>query len=185
MSHSPSVGIIMGSKSDHEWLKPAETALRELKIPYEIGVVSAHRTPLDMVAYAKTAEGRGIKVIIACAGGAAHLPGMTASLTNLPVIGLPAPSRAFAGFDSLLSIVQMPPGIPVATMAIGGGQNAALFAAKILALHDHELRERLIQFSINLEEKVAKMNEELREEPPMGQEQDQEAEMEFDAEPAN
>ena len=161
MARKPQVGIIMGSTSDHATLEPTEDTLKLLQIPYEIGVVSAHRTPLDMVAYAKSAQFRGIKVIIACAGGAAHLPGMTASLTQLPVIGLPVRSKTLSGLDSLLSIVQMPPGIPVATVSIDGGQNAALLAAKIIALSDYELAKRLVAFSESLEQKVAQMNEEL------------------------
>jgi 5-(carboxyamino)imidazole ribonucleotide mutase len=139
------VGVIMGSRSDLETMREAAVLLDELGIAYELEVVSAHRTPDRMFAYAAEAEGRGIRVIIAGAGGAAHLPGMTASKTVLPVIGVPVKSSTLAGLDSLLSIVQMPRGVPVATVAIGGAgaANAALLAARILALEDPELRERL------------------------------------------
>jgi 5-(carboxyamino)imidazole ribonucleotide mutase len=130
----PLVGIIMGSVSDHETMQAAADALGEMGIPYEMEVVSAHRTPLKMVAYAREARARGLEVIIAGAGGAAHLPGMTASLTPLPVIGVPVKSQAMNGMDSLLSIVQMPGGIPVATVAIGNAKNAGLLAARILAI---------------------------------------------------
>lgn len=130
----PQVGIIMGSISDLETMRAASEALTEMGIPFEMEVVSAHRTPLKMVDYARTAKSRGIEVIIAGAGGAAHLPGMTASLTPLPVIGVPVKSQAMNGLDSLLSIVQMPGGIPVATVAIGNAKNAGLLAARILAI---------------------------------------------------
>ena len=141
----PLVGIIMGSRSDWPTLGRAADVLTALEVPYESKVVSAHRTPDRLYEYAKTAEGRGLKTIIACAGGAAHLPGMTASMTRLPVLGVPAPSRALNGVDSLLSIVQMPKGIPVATFAIGepGAANAALFAAAMLANEDPALAGRL------------------------------------------
>ncbi len=138
----------MGSRSDWETMQQASAQLAELGIAHEKRVVSAHRTPEHMFAYARQAESRGLKIIIAGAGGAAHLPGMVASETNLPVIGVPIQSRALQGLDSLLSIVQMPGGIPVATMAIGtaGAKNAAIHAARILALGDHELRQRLEAF---------------------------------------
>lgn len=141
----PVVGIIMGSKSDWETMREACVVLDELGVPYEKRVVSAHRTPREMVDYAESAAGRGIKVIIAGAGGAAHLPGMVASLTDLPVIGVPVQSKALNGLDSLLSIVQMPSGVPVATVAIGraGAANAGLLAARILGTADGLLRERL------------------------------------------
>lgn len=141
------VGIIMGSVSDKETMKRAEEILDELEIAYESRVVSAHRTPDWMFEYAATAESRGLEVIIAGAGGAAHLPGMVASKTALPVIGVPVRSSALSGLDSLLSIVQMPAGVPVATMAIGeaGAANAALMAARILGVKYLELRERLHQ----------------------------------------
>ena len=137
---SPVVGIVMGSDSDLEVMKPAAEALEELGIEHEIRVVSAHRTPEDMVAYGKSAEERGLKVIIAGAGGAAHLPGMLASLTPLPVIGVPVPLKNLSGLDSLLSIVQMPSGVPVATVAIGAGRNAGLLAARIIGASDEEVR---------------------------------------------
>ena len=139
------ISIIMGSKSDLETMKKASEVLDELKVPYEIKIVSAHRTPDLMFQFAENAKERGIKVIIAGAGGAAHLPGMTASKTILPVIGVPVKSSSLNGLDSLLSIVQMPKGVPVATVAIGenGSSNAALLAAQILGLNDLELQERI------------------------------------------
>jgi 5-(carboxyamino)imidazole ribonucleotide mutase len=137
------VGIIMGSKSDWETLLPARETLEELHVPCEMRVVSAHRMPDEMFAYAESAAARGLQAIIAGAGGAAHLPGMVAAKTLLPVIGVPVQSKALKGVDSLLSIAQMPPGVPVATMAINGAVNAALIAARVLALHDAGLRERL------------------------------------------
>lgn len=141
----PLVGIIMGSTSDRPVLEAAVEILTEMEIPYEVRIVSAHRTPDWMFEYAAGAERRGIKVIIAGAGGAAHLPGMTAAKTVLPVIGVPVPSEHLRGLDSLLSIVQMPDGVPVGTMAIGraGAANAALLAARILGLSDEAIRERL------------------------------------------
>lgn len=140
---APLVGIIMGSSSDLETMAGASTILGELGIPYEMRVVSAHRTPDLLFTYASTAQRRGLKVIIAGAGGAAHLPGMTAAKTQLPVIGVPVRSSHLNGLDSLLSIVQMPAGVPVAAMAIGNAANAALFAARILALTDGALAHRL------------------------------------------
>jgi 5-(carboxyamino)imidazole ribonucleotide mutase len=139
------VGVIMGSQSDWETMRHAAEALEALGIEYECRVVSAHRTPDRLVAYAKEAVGRGLQVIIAGAGGAAHLPGMVASMTRLPVLGVPVQSAALSGLDSLLSIVQMPGGIPVGTLAIGkaGAKNAGLLAAAILANHDSALAERL------------------------------------------
>jgi 5-(carboxyamino)imidazole ribonucleotide mutase len=145
MTAQPRVGIIMGSTSDLETMRAAATTLQELGVPFELRVVSAHRTPDLMFAYASEAQGRGIAVIIAGAGGAAHLPGMVATKTNLPVIGVPVESKALKGLDSLLSIAQMPAGVPVAAMAIGGAANAALFAARILALHDAELARKLAE----------------------------------------
>lgn len=141
----PKVGVIMGSKSDWETMKHACDILDELNVPFEKKVVSAHRTPDYMFEYAEQAHVRGIEVIIAGAGGAAHLPGMVASKTLLPVIGVPVQSKALNGMDSLLSIVQMPNGVPVATVSIGkaGATNAGLLAAQFLAVHDSELRERL------------------------------------------
>ncbi len=135
----------MGSTSDLETMRAAATTLQELGVPFELRVVSAHRTPDLMFAYASEAKARGIEVIIAGAGGAAHLPGMVATKTNLPVIGVPVESKALKGLDSLLSIAQMPAGVPVATMAIGGAANAALYAARILALHDEELMRKLAE----------------------------------------
>ncbi|MFM8519654.1 MAG: 5-(carboxyamino)imidazole ribonucleotide mutase [Solirubrobacterales bacterium] len=136
----PLVGIVMGSDSDLETMRPAAEVLDELGIPNEIRVVSAHRTPEDMVAYGKDAEGRGLRVIIAGAGGAAHLPGMLASLTPLPVIGVPVPLSNLDGLDSLLSSVQMPNGVPVATVAVGAGRNAGLLAARIVGASDEDVR---------------------------------------------
>ena len=145
MAEHPKVGIIMGSISDWPTMKHAADVLTELKIPHEAKVVSAHRTPDRLYDYAKNAKGRGLKVIIAGAGGAAHLPGMTASMTTLPVLGVPVATKALSGQDSLLSIVQMPAGVPVGTLAIGnpGATNAGLLAAQILALEDDELSTRL------------------------------------------
>jgi 5-(carboxyamino)imidazole ribonucleotide mutase len=147
-SQKPLVGLIMGSQTDWPTLKAASEMLRALGVAHESRIISAHRTPDRMAAYAKSAAGRGLKVIIAGAGGAAHLPGMTASLTTLPVLGVPVESRALKGMDSLLSIVQMPGGIPVATFAIGesGAKNAALHAAAILALGDKALAKRLAKW---------------------------------------
>jgi 5-(carboxyamino)imidazole ribonucleotide mutase len=142
------VGVIMGGRSDWETMQFASQALNSLRIGHECKVISAHRTPDLMFDYAKSAESRGLKIIIAGAGGAAHLPGMVASLTTLPVIGVPVESRVLHGVDSLLSIVQMPSGVPVATMSIGGAgaKNAGLFAAQILALGDPELKKRIVHF---------------------------------------
>jgi len=142
-SGPPLVGIIMGSRSDLETMRVAATTLQELGISFEMRVVSAHRTPDLMYQYASTAAERGLRVIIAGAGGAAHLPGMVATKTTLPVIGVPVESKSLKGLDSLLSIAQMPAGVPVATMAIGGAANAALYAARILALSDRELAKRV------------------------------------------
>lgn len=145
MAPAPRVGIIMGSSSDWETMKAAADVLDELGVAYEKHVVSAHRTPDRLVEYARAAEKKGLQVIIAGAGGAAHLPGMTASMTLVPVLGVPVQSKALSGQDSLLSIVQMPKGVPVGTLAIGpaGAANAGLLAAQILALHDDKLRLRL------------------------------------------
>lgn len=142
------VGVIMGSRSDWDTLSHAADTLKELRIPHEAEVVSAHRTPLKLYKYADRAQSRGLKVIIAGAGGAAHLPGMTAAITQLPVLGIPVESRALKGLDSLLSIAQMPAGIPVGTLAIGkaGAINAALLAAAILAIEDPALAKRLARY---------------------------------------
>ena len=148
----PDVGVIMGSDSDFGVMQAAAEALAEFDVPFEVRVVSAHRTPEGMVDYARTAAGRGLKVIIAGAGGAAHLPGMVASLTVLPVIGVPVPLKYLDGMDSLLSIVQMPAGIPVATVSIGGARNAGLLAVRILAAHDPALQTRVEQFAAQLAE---------------------------------
>jgi len=142
----PLVGIIMGSDSDLPTMQAAAEVLAELDVPHEVKVVSAHRTPRDMVRYAEKAEERGLRVIIAGAGGAAHLPGMVASLTSLPVIGVPVMSKALQGLDSLLSIVQMPGGVPVATVAIGNAKNAGLLAARILGTADANLRARITEY---------------------------------------
>lgn len=143
---APKVGIIMGSGSDWETMQPVRDTLAELGVAHEVRVVSAHRMPDEMFEYAASAQARGLLAIVAGAGGAAHLPGMTAAKTLLPVIGVPVQSKALRGIDSLLSIAQMPPGVPVATMAIGGGVNAALFAARIVALNDSELAKRLASY---------------------------------------
>jgi 5-(carboxyamino)imidazole ribonucleotide mutase len=152
----------MGSDSDWSVMADAASALDEFGIPYEVEIVSAHRTPKKMIAYGSDAAGRGIRVIIAGAGGAAHLPGMLASVTTLPVIGVPVPLAKLDGLDSLLSIVQMPSGIPVATVAIGGARNAGLLAARILSISDAELATRLAEFAAGLEQLVAEKNEKLQ-----------------------
>jgi 5-(carboxyamino)imidazole ribonucleotide mutase len=160
---SPLVGIIMGSDSDLPTMQGAIVACEEFDVPCEVGIVSAHRTPDRMVEYAKQAHLRGIKVIIAGAGGAAHLPGMVAALTPLPVIGVPVASRHLQGVDSLYSIVQMPAGIPVATVAIGNARNAGLLAIQILASHNPDLLERVQRYRQSLAqmvmEKQAKLDE--------------------------
>ena len=152
---APLVGVIMGSDSDLSVMRAAVEALAEFGVPCEVRVVSAHRTPAQMLDYAQTAAARGLKVIIAGAGGAAHLPGMVAAATPLPVIGVPVPLQHTAGLDSLLSIVQMPAGVPVATMAIGGGRNAGLMAVRILAASDPALLEKMAAFQRTLEAAVA------------------------------
>ena len=157
----PIVGVIMGSKSDLETMQPAADVLAEFGVPCEVKVVSAHRTPEAMVEYAKSARSRGLKVIIAGAGGAAHLPGMVASLTTLPVIGVPVQTKALGGVDSLYSIAQMPAGVPVATVSIGNGKNAGLLALRILAISNHELAAKLEEFRQGQIEAVAEMNREI------------------------
>jgi 5-(carboxyamino)imidazole ribonucleotide mutase len=162
----PDVGVIMGSDSDWTVMSAAAEALSEFGIAHEVRVVSAHRTPLGMADYAQQASGRGLKVIIAGAGGAAHLPGMVAALTPLPVIGVPVPLKYLDGLDSLLSIVQMPAGVPVATVSIGGARNAGLLAVRILAVSDSRLATRMTRFQDDLAEsaraKDAALSERLR-----------------------
>lgn len=157
------VGVIMGSISDWETMKHACDVLDELGITYEKDVISAHRTPDEMFTYAKSARDRGLKVIIAGAGGAAHLPGMVASQTTLPVIGIPVQSRALNGLDSLLSIVQMPGGVPTATMAIGkaGATNAGIFAAQIIGTFDEQIANNLNKYRENMQANVDEMREDL------------------------
>ncbi|MCE2767036.1 MAG: 5-(carboxyamino)imidazole ribonucleotide mutase [Fimbriimonas sp.] len=155
------VGVIMGSKSDWETMSAAVKVLESFGVECEAEVVSAHRTPERMVEYAKTARERGISVIIAGAGGAAHLPGMVASLTTLPVIGVPVQTKTLSGVDSLYSIVQMPAGIPVATVAIGNSHNAALLAVRILSTSNQDLAHKLEQHANDMKDLVAQMNKEL------------------------
>ena len=159
---TPAVGVIMGSDSDWPTMEAAALALAEFEVPFEVGVVSAHRTVKKMVDYATTAADRGLKVIITGAGGAAHLPGMVASMTPLPVIGVPVPLKYLDGMDSLLSIVQMPAGVPVATVSIGGARNAGLLAVRILAASDPVLLKRMQAFQASLEQVVAEKDEALR-----------------------
>ena len=149
------VGIIMGSKSDYPVMKEAEDILKKFKVDYEINIVSAHRTPEKMMDYSKNAHERGINVIIAGAGGAAHLPGMVASITPLPVIGVPVKSRnSIDGWDSILSILQMPGGVPVATVALNGAKNGAILAAEILGVNDAKIQKKIINYKSELERKV-------------------------------
>src|SRR5688500_3644791 len=157
----PVVGIIMGSESDLVSMRQAAEALEEFDIAYEMRVVSAHRMPDDMAEYGRTAHERGLRVIIAGAGGAAHLPGMTAAHTPLPVIGVPIQTQSLGGLDSLLSIVQMPKGVPVATVAIGGARNAGLLAVQILAVGDDELLERVLAFKQEQRRIATEMNERI------------------------
>jgi len=159
----PLVGIVMGSDSDWPMLEPAAEALADFDVPYEVGVVSAHRTPRRMLEYAETAADRGLRVVIAGAGGAAHLPGMVAAATPLPVIGVPRALDRLDGLDSLLSIVQMPAGVPVATVGIGGGRNAGLLAVRILASSDDRLRAAVSRFQADLAEQVVARDLTLRE----------------------
>ena len=163
MPDKPVVGVIMGSDSDWPVMEAAAGALAEFDVPFEVGVVSAHRTPGRMLDYARGAADRGIRVIIAGAGGAAHLPGMVASATALPVIGVPVPLATLDGLDSLLSIAQMPAGVPVATVSIGGGRNAGLLAVRILAASDAALRARMESFQQDLEAQVLAKDRALRE----------------------
>jgi 5-(carboxyamino)imidazole ribonucleotide mutase len=150
----PIVGIIMGSDSDLPVMQEAAKQLEEFQIPYEMTIVSAHRTPARLYEYSQSAEQRGLQVVIAGAGGAAHLPGMVASITPLPVIGVPVKSSALSGEDSLLSIVQMPPGVPVATVAINGAKNAAILAAQMLGASDLEMRQKVKDYKQSLEAMV-------------------------------
>jgi 5-(carboxyamino)imidazole ribonucleotide mutase len=158
----PLVAVVMGSDSDWSVMTDAASALTEFGIPHEVEVVSAHRTPERMIAFGKEAAGRGIRVIIAGAGGAAHLPGMLASVTTLPVIGVPVPLSKLDGLDSLLSIVQMPAGVPVATVSIGGARNAGILAARILSTADPALTEALAAYARGLETLVAEKNAALK-----------------------
>ncbi|MDB5016066.1 MAG: purE [Mucilaginibacter sp.] len=161
--NSPKIGIIMGSKSDLNIMQDAADVLKELGVEYEISVVSAHRTPDRMFSYARTAAERGLKVIIAGAGGAAHLPGMVASLTHLPVIGVPVKSsNSIDGWDSILSILQMPNGIPVATVALNAAKNAGILAAQILSTSDEQIVKNLIAYKENLKKKVEESDLEIR-----------------------
>lgn len=160
----PLVGVIMGSESDLEAMQPAADILQEFGVPYELKVVSAHRTPEAMFEYATSGRTRGLRVIIAGAGGAAHLPGMVASLTTLPVIGVPVATKALGGVDSLHSIVQMPPGIPVATVAIGGGRNAGLLALRILGASDPAIAAKLETYRESLKGVVGEMNQRVQRE---------------------
>jgi 5-(carboxyamino)imidazole ribonucleotide mutase len=161
------VGIIMGSKSDLPTMQAAADILKQFEIEFEIDIVSAHRTPEKMVDYAKTAHIRGLQVIIAGAGGAAHLPGMVASLTPLPVIGVPVKSsNSIDGWDSLLSIVQMPNGVPVATVAVNASQNAGILAAQILGASDKSIQQKMIAFKDSLKEAVLKASEDLKSTSP-------------------
>jgi 5-(carboxyamino)imidazole ribonucleotide mutase len=161
-SARPIVGVVMGSDSDWSVMSDASAALSDFGIDHEVEVVSAHRTPARMIDYGREAADRGLRVIIAGAGGAAHLPGMLASVTSLPVIGVPVPLARLDGMDSLLSIVQMPAGIPVATVSIGGAKNAGLLAARILGASDATLREKLDAYSLDLEHQVMEKNERLK-----------------------
>ncbi|MEN9715667.1 MAG: hypothetical protein RJA35_1134 [Actinomycetota bacterium] len=159
---NPLVGVVMGSDSDWNVMSEAATVLKEFGIEFEVEVLSAHRTPERMVEWGKAAAGRGIKVIIAGAGGAAHLPGMLASVTTLPVVGVPVPLARLDGMDSLLSIVQMPAGIPVATVSIGGAKNAGILAARIIGTNDAALSAKLDAFAENLKDQVAEKNAKLK-----------------------
>ncbi|MGW7521349.1 5-(carboxyamino)imidazole ribonucleotide mutase [Streptomyces sp. NPDC054796] len=162
MTANAVVGIVMGSDSDWPVMEAAAKALDEFEVPYEVDVVSAHRMPREMVAYGEQAAGRGLKAVIAGAGGAAHLPGMLASVTTLPVIGVPVPLKYLDGLDSLLSIVQMPGGVPVATVSVGGARNAGLLAVRMLAAHDEALRERMARFQEELNAEATEKGKRLR-----------------------
>jgi len=159
---APLVGVVMGSDSDFAVMTATVQTLKDFGVAHEVQVVSAHRTPEKMLDYGRSAQARGLKVIIAGAGGAAHLPGMLAAMTTLPVIGVPVPLGLLDGLDSLLSIVQMPAGVPVATVSIGGAKNAALIAVKILATNDDALRRRLENYSVALADLVEQKNRDLQ-----------------------
>ena len=161
-SSEPVVGIVMGSDSDWPVMEPAALALEEFDVPYEAHVLSAHRTPRRMLDYAEAAAGRGLRVIIAGAGGAAHLPGMLAAVTPLPVIGVPVPLEHLDGMDSLLSMVQMPAGVPVATVAIGNARNAGLLAVRILAASDADLQQRMLDFQADLRRTAEEKGKKVR-----------------------
>jgi 5-(carboxyamino)imidazole ribonucleotide mutase len=161
LSQKPLVGILMGSDSDWPTMKAAADACAEFGIPHEVSVISAHRTPRDLERYATTAQARGLRVLIAGAGGAAHLPGVAAAFTILPVIGVPIESKALKGLDSLLSIVQMPSGIPVATVAIGGARNAGLLAVQILAVANAGLQKKFLAFKARLAQESRAKNRKL------------------------
>ncbi|KOV30717.1 5-(carboxyamino)imidazole ribonucleotide mutase [Streptomyces sp. H021] len=158
----PVIGIVMGSDSDWPVMEAAAQALDEFEIAYEVDVVSAHRMPREMIEYGERAAGRGLKAIIAGAGGAAHLPGMLASVTPLPVIGVPVPLKYLDGMDSLLSIVQMPAGVPVATVSVAGARNAGLLAVRMLAAHDTELLARMREFQQELNDQATEKGKRLR-----------------------
>lgn len=158
----PLVAVVMGSDSDWTVMADAASALTEFGIPFEVEILSAHRTPDAMIAFGRSARERGLRVIIAGAGGAAHLPGMLAAVTTLPVVGVPVPLSRLDGLDSLLSIVQMPAGVPVATVSIGGARNAGLLAARILSTSDDALADKLADFAISLEQLVAEKNAKLK-----------------------
>ena len=166
MGEQPLVGVVMGSDSDWPVMEAVSTALDEFDVPHEVDVVSAHRMPREMLSYGENASGRGLRVIVAGAGGAAHLPGMLASVTPLPVIGVPVPLQHLDGMDSLLSIVQMPAGVPVATVSVGGARNAGLLAVRILAAGSGEaaesLRRRMAQFQDDLKAQATAKGEKLR-----------------------
>ncbi|MGF1429686.1 5-(carboxyamino)imidazole ribonucleotide mutase [Kitasatospora sp. LaBMicrA B282] len=161
-STAPLVGIAMGSDSDWSVMEAAAQALDEFEVPYEVNVLSAHRMPREMIAYGEQAHHRGLKAIIAGAGGAAHLPGMLASVTPLPVIGVPVPLRYLDGMDSLLSIVQMPAGVPVATVSVAGARNAGLLAVRMVAAFDQELTEKMVEFQADLNAQATEKGRKLR-----------------------
>ncbi|HEY3528556.1 MAG TPA: 5-(carboxyamino)imidazole ribonucleotide mutase [Nocardioides sp.] len=162
MSNAPRVGIVMGSDSDWPVMEAAAAALKEFDVAYEADVVSAHRMPDEMLAYGREAAARGLSVIIAGAGGAAHLPGMLAAVTPLPVIGVPVPLQHLDGMDSLLSIVQMPSGVPVATVAVGNGRNAGLLAVRVLAASDADLQQQMLDFQADLRQTALEKGKKVR-----------------------